>query len=203
MKTITCMCEHSFDADFPDEVDLDREPQWLAQILSGDLFKLTCPKCGKVLKPEFPLRLSSVERKLDLFLIPETERTSFYRGDYKVPAGASCVIGFPELLDRVKVLRDGLDVRAIEIMKYVYLSKAEESNQEADISVCYFGKESGALCFHIYGLSADGKIAVIKAPLANYESLLQALPAQAASDPYKTIVQPPYVSVRRFEMLGE
>lgn len=201
MRSITCFCEHTFDADLPEEIDLDREPAWLESIISGDFFKITCPNCGKVLKPDLETRLRYPSKKLDLVLIPELERTTFYRGQYKLPAGVECVIGFPELQDRVRAVRDGFDYRAVEIMKHVYLTKAEESDPDADASVYYRGKEAdGALCFHVFGLSS-GKVAVVKAPLGMYELVLRELPERMKTEPYSIILQPPYVSVKRFDMV--
>ena len=50
-RRIVCFCEHSFDADVPDSVDLGKQPEVEQAILSGEFLSIRCPSCGKVLKP--------------------------------------------------------------------------------------------------------------------------------------------------------
>jgi hypothetical protein len=199
MKSITCMCETTFDVDIKDEIDLDADPGSVERIRSGDFMNFPCPNCGKALKPEFPVTLLSGAKKLKLLMIPEVERLSFYRGKYPVPSGSECVIGFPELLDRIRAVYDGFDHRAIEIMKYIYLSKAQESDPEAQARVFYHGLESGSLCFHVHGLSS-GNIAIVKAPRQLYDMTVQDLPSRTGQEPFSTILKAPYVSVNHLEI---
>jgi hypothetical protein len=200
MKSITCLCENTFDADIPDEVDLDGDSAQLDKIRSGGFLSFTCPACGKTLKPEFPLKVKSASLKLALLMIPEDERMTFYRGKYEVPAGFECVIGYPELLDRVRAIADGFDHRAIEIMKYIFLCKAEDSDPKAQPFIFYHGIEDGSLCFHVHGLKDDGDVAVVKAPRKLYEMTLKELPAKSTEEPFDAILKPPYVSVNRLDM---
>lgn len=199
MKSITCMCETTFDADIPDEIDLESDKVQLASIKSGSFLSFVCPSCGKTLKPEFPVKVAFPSKKLFFFMIPEYDRMSFYRGKYEIPSGYECVIGFPELLDRVRAVADGFDHRAVEIMKYIYLCKAEESDPEAQPSIFYHGLESDSLCFHVHGLKSDS-VAVVKAPRQLYEMTLKDLPAKSSQEPFNEVLKPPYVSVNRLDM---
>jgi hypothetical protein len=199
MKSITCLCENTFDVDIPDEIDLDSDTAQLGKIRSGGFLSFSCPACGKTLRPEFPIKVKFPSRRLAFFMIPEDERMTFYRGKYDVPEGYECVIGFPELLDRVRAVADGFDHRAIEIMKYIYLCKAEESDAKAQPSVFYHGLESDSLSFHIHGLK-EGNVAVVKAPRQLYDMTLKDLPAKSTQEPFDAILKPPYVSVNRLDM---
>jgi hypothetical protein len=199
MKSVSCICENVFDAEVPESMDLDASPEAAASILDGSFLNFTCPACGKLLKPEFRMRVTAPSRKLDLEFLPEEDRAAFYAGKLSIPAGRECVIGFPELLDRVRVVMAGLDHRAVEVMKYVYLSKAEEQNPHADIQVYFHGLEGDSLVFHILGV-AEGQVAVIKADRSMYESVQRDLPARSGRPPFSAILSPPYVSVRKLDM---
>lgn len=200
MKTITCLCENSFDVDIPDEIDLDADQAHLDKIRSGGFLSFPCPACGKTLKPEFPVKVKSASLRLSLFMIPEDERMTFYRGKYQVPSGYECVIGYPELLDRVRAVADGFDHRAIEVMKYIFLCRAEESDPKAQPLIFYHGIEEGSLSFHVHGLKDDGNVAVVRAPRQLYEMTLKELPAKSKEEPFDAILKPPYVSVNRLDM---
>jgi len=199
MKTITCLCENTFDVDIPDEIDLDGDAVQLDKIRSGGFLSFSCPACGKTLKPEFPLKVKSANLALSLLMIPEDERMTFYRGKYDVPSGYECVIGYPELLDRVRAVADGFDHRAIEVMKYIFLSKAEDSDPSAQPFIFSHGIEDGSLSFHVHGLK-DGNVAVVKAPRKLYEMTLKDLPSKSKEEPFDAILKPPYVSVNRLDM---
>jgi len=199
MATITCICERSFDAEVPEALDLAADGTALPSILEGSFLNYRCPSCGKLLKPEFPLRLVSASRKAEIRFLPESERGSFYAGAVKTPAGADVVIGYPELLDRIRALQAGLDPRALEIMKYVYLEKAEEKCPDGEIRVYLGGVEGDSILFHIHGMAKD-EIAVVKASRAMYDKTLKDLPNRAKMAPYSTILTPPYISVRRLDL---
>ena len=79
-RKIVCFCEHSFEADFPDSVDLEADPSVEQQILDGELLAVRCPECGKVLKPEFPVLVRDPEASRRIYMIPELDRSAFLRG---------------------------------------------------------------------------------------------------------------------------
>jgi hypothetical protein len=202
VKDITCVCERSFEADVPDEVDLDRDEAVLPSILDGSFQSYACPSCGKLLKPEFPVLLRSASRKTNVFFLPESERGTFYADAAKAPSGSEVVIGYPELLERAREMTAGLDPRPLEIMKFFYLQKAEEKSPEGEIRVFFHGIEADSLVFHIHGMAQD-EIAVIKAPRSSYDRTLAELPERAKTAPYASILAPPYISIRRLDVEEE
>jgi hypothetical protein len=202
MRQITCMCETSFDADLPEEVDLDASPKALGDILSGDFFAVTCPNCGTRLKPELRVRIVSRKGKLDLVALPEMDRMSLYLGKAAIPDGAEAVVGYPELFERAKLLSDGLDPEATEILKYFLAQKAAEQAPEADISVSYAGKKDGKLAFHVAGLKA-GQVAVLPIDPATYEKTLADKARTMRESPFDKIFKGPYRSMRILEIEEE
>jgi len=199
MRQVTCMCETSFDADLPEEIDLDASPKALSDILSGEFFALTCPNCGSRLKPELRVRIFSKKRSLDLVALPEMDRMSLYLGNASLPEGAEAVVGYSELFERAKILSEGLDAEAIEILKYLLAQKAEEQATEADIAVSYAGKKDGKLAFHVAGLKA-GQVAVLPIDPATYEKTLADKAKSMREPPFDKIFKGPYRSMRILEI---
>jgi hypothetical protein len=204
VRSITCPCDATFDADLPDEIDLDEEESKLDEIVAGTFMVVTCPKCGRKLKPEPRLRLRSTRRPTDLFTLPESERFSFYGGFVEIPKGCEVLIGFPELYERALLLAAGLDATAVEVLKYYLLAKAVDTQNSSDEVVVSFAgrQEDGKLRFQIAGLR-EGEIAILALPYDRYEKALRDLARTAKTEPFARIFEGPYRSVRALEMSGD
>jgi hypothetical protein len=202
MRQVTCMCETTFDADLPEEVDIDSAPDTFDSIIKGDFLAVRCPSCGTRLKPELRVRLFSKKMKLDLVVLPELERMSLYLGKAGIPEGAEAVVGYAELFERVKMLSDGLDPDTIEILKYFLIQKAEEQAPEADISVAYAGKKDGRLSFYLSGLK-EGQVAVLPVDPSTYAKTLADKPRSLREAPFDRIFKGPYRSIRMLETEAE
>jgi hypothetical protein len=198
MRKVTCMCETTFDADLPEEIDLDARAGVLGEILQGEFLAVACPSCGARLKPELRVRLVSRKRGLDLVALPELERMSVYRGAAELPKGAQAVIGYPELFERARVLEDGLDPDAVEIIKYWLVQKAEEQSPEAEIAVAYAGKKGGKLAFHLSGLK-EGQVAILPVDPETYAKTLADKARSVREPPFDRIFKGPYRSIRMLE----
>jgi hypothetical protein len=204
------MCETSFEADLPDRIDLDSEAGRLDQILGGSFFSLTCPSCGKLLKPELDVRLSSAKRGLEIQVLPELDRLAFMLGQVALPKGVEILIGYPELVERARMMADGLDPETLEIIKYYLRLKAEDRSPEAtEISVCYSGfapdaAEPGAkkLSFHVKGIK-EGETAVLPVSMDYYEKIRGEKKKKEGEEPFKQIFKGPYRSIRVLEAPSE
>lgn len=194
MRTIVCSCDASFDANLPDSVDLDEQPEQKEAILSGTFMTVTCPTCGRKLKPEIALQVTWPSRKADLYVVPETDRSD--AADIAVDRQEpDFVVGYPELSDRIAVLDAGLDPAAVEALKYYLLVKAAEADPDAEASVwlnCVVGE---ALEFHVHGLR-PGEVAVSRIPRSLYERTLSESKAHPADEPFRSIRNGKYVSVQ-------
>jgi hypothetical protein len=206
MRKVTCRCESVFDADLPEEIDLDAEAgrfdEILAEVLGGTFFQATCPTCGALLKPELRVRLVSRKRGMDLTVLPELDRMSLYRGAAELPKGSQALVGYAELFERARVLADGLDPEVVEILKYWLLSKAEESAPDAELSASYSGIESGKLRFHVSGLK-EGELAVLPVSRGLYDKALADKARTMRTEPFDKIFAGPYRSIRVLEFLEE
>ncbi|HUW41201.1 MAG TPA: CpXC domain-containing protein [Rectinemataceae bacterium] len=198
MRSITCICENSFEADLPEEIDLDAEPGRIEQILGKDFFVLSCPSCGTKLEPELRVRFLSRKRSLDLVVIPELERVSLYRGKVALPKTSTVLVGYNELRERIRMLADDLDPESIEILKYFLLLKAEEASPDSEISVLYSGSEKGELIFHIRGIK-EGETAVARIGRDMYDAAASGKARTMRTEPFDRMFAGPYRSVRSLE----
>ena len=192
---ITCQCEHVFDAEIPESIDLDADPGYLAQLMDGSFMSIPCPSCGAKLKPEFSLTLRWPSRGANLDVLPEFDRGDVYAKKDTPAGGAEIVVGYPEAAERIAVYRDTLDPAVIETLKYYLLLKAEEADPDADTSVWFQGKVGGALEFHVHGLRAD-ETAVSRIPMSLYEKTLAEYRANPKAEPFASLRMGSYVSVQ-------
>ncbi len=203
MRIISCRCERTFDADLPEEVDLDRDPEALEAILAGDFLAVTCPHCGERIKPDIAISLRSRRAGLTLRVLPEGERATWMMGTPALPKDVDVLVGYAELYERVLIVEDGLDPRAVEILKYYILAKALEGAPETGETprVQYRGKtEEGKLSFGIEGLR-KGELALLALPFDRYEKALKDLPNLAANEPFASFLLGPHKSIRALESL--
>ncbi len=194
MRSITCPCTHVFEADIPESIDLDVDGSQLGALADGTFLTVTCPNCGYQSKPEFPLTIIWPSRALALRVIPEIDRGEFYRTESQKDE-TPVVIGYPELAERVAVVAAGLDVLAVEAIKYFLLLKAEEAAPDAEVGAWFSAKTGETVEFHLHGLKTD-EVAVSRVPLALYERTLADSRATPTQEPFASLRYGPYLSVQ-------
>jgi hypothetical protein len=193
-RKITCICETVFDIDVPESVDLDETSETLNEIMEGTFLSYTCPACEKKHKPEFPITVVWPSKSLTLEVLPETERGAYYRRK-KDPPGTSAIISFPEMAERLAVIRDGLEPMVIEALKYYILSKAQEQYPDQEISMWYQEKGADHLEFHLHGIR-EGEVAVSRIPMSLYEKNLLDYKKNPKSELFSSLRVRSYVSVQ-------
>jgi len=198
MRKVTCRCETTFDADLPEEIDLETSPKAFDEILGGDFLAIICPNCGARLKPELRVRLYSKKSGMDIVALPELERMSLYRGAIELPKNAQAVVGHPELFERARILVDGMDPEAVEIIKYWLLQKAMEQVPDTEISVAYAGKKDDKLVFHLVGLKED-QVAILPVDQGTYTKTVSEKARSIHEAPFDRIFKGPYRSIRILE----
>jgi hypothetical protein len=202
MRKVICMCETVFDAELPEEIDLDSSAGALDEILGGEFLAVSCPSCGARLKPELRVRLISKNGGMDLVALPELDRLSLYRGAVDLPKGAQAVVGYPELFERALILKDGLDPEAVEIIKFYLAQKAVEQAPDAELSIAYAGKKGDRLSFHVAGLK-EGQVAVVPVEQGTYTKTLADKARSLREAPFDRIFKGAYRSIRVLEADAE
>jgi hypothetical protein len=193
-RDITCPCGRGFSVEAEEEIDLDSFPDYIGKITDGSFMNFPCPACGKNHKPEFPVTIRWPSKNSAFEVLPELDRGEFYRRK-KDPPGLETIIGYPELSDRVAIIRDGLEPAAIETLKYYLLLKAEEDYPEREISIWYQGKSADSIEFHLHGLRS-GEVAVSRVPLPVYEKTLDDFRQRPKSEVFASLRTRTYLSVQ-------
>ena len=145
---INCPCGSSFSINAEEEIDLDKNPQYIETILDGTFMSYDCSVCGKKHKPEYKTLLLWKSKNLKLEVLPELERGEFYRKKTE-KSNLETVIGFPEIADRLSVIKDNLEPVVIETLKSFLHAKAEENYPDNDINIWYYGKGPQGIEFHL------------------------------------------------------
>lgn len=200
MKEVQCRCEAMVEVDVPEFIDIDAQGV-LSKLAIGESPSATCPRCGALVRAELPLSVRSASRRIDLIVMPETERLSVYRGKVSEPGSQEILLGYQELFERARMVRDGLDPRAVEGLKYFLQTKAEESEPEADIAVLYNGLADGSLEFHITGLKS-GQTGVVRLPHSAYQKIVPDTTTNSPKEPYKTMLSGRYRSIKKLGFIA-
>lgn len=188
---ITCFCESEVEIDVPEVEDLNANPQLYSTIMEGDYQSVICPSCGKLLKPELTTRFVDSSCGIDLLFLPEKQRSSFLMGKVECHQ-PRVVIGYLELVEKLKLYRKGLDDRVVETIKLFMLQKCESD----DVKIYYDRTEDSSLVFHLIGLR-DDEIAVSKISMEIYEKTLSSLEERINSEESSFLYSPPYVSINK------
>ena len=193
--SITCQCEHQFNVDIPELVNLDTNPKAIDELCNGTFLTIVCPSCDTPLKPEFPLTIEWPSHSMQLQILPEFDRGAFYLHQIKKTSSGEIVIGYPEAADRIMVVKEGLNPIIIEALKYYLLLKADETNPEAEASAWFSGKQGDFLEFHVHGLRND-EVAVSRIPFSVYTKTLTEYQKDPEIEPFKSLHFEGYVSVQ-------
>jgi hypothetical protein len=198
MKSITCTCDNVIEADFKDRYDAEEDDNLLDSILSGDFLTVTCGECGKLLKPEFPVRIIGKNPPLDIYFLPEKERDAVLSGKKSLPEANRIVVGYPELEEKVLAAVSGLDDRVLEVLKFYLLNKIEE---EKEVSIYLHEAGENSLRFRIHGLKQD-EIGIVPVDRKLYDKVLAQIEELEGSEDLGEVLTPPYVSIHKI-YLGE
>lgn len=205
-RRIACFCEKVFEADLPAVVDLAGRPQAADEVLRGEFMAVSCPACGKRLTPEFPCRFTGVaagsQGTLTIALVPEADRVAFAAGrmDAEVRGSDRVVVGVPELAEKLAIFRAGLDDRAVEMLKFLWIARSGAAPGR-EVVMTFQRAEDDRLVFHAAGLR-EGEVAVARLERSLHDRMAAELPRRLAEEPWKDFCAPPYVSVRRVEPEG-
>lgn len=202
MRTITCHCDHTFEADLPEAADLDRSPELLSAIADGSFLTCRCPSCGARLHTDLDTLVSWPSRNMNLALVSEVSRLAVLSGHAAAPEGFDVVVGYAELADRVAVFAADLNPLTVETLKFHLASKALESLPSGRPVITFEGLDAqGNLLFHIHGLR-DGEVAVTAIPRPLYESVKAEVETKPEDEPQSCLRNGPYLSVQNLELEG-
>ena len=201
---ITCFCDNAFEIEAPEEINLDSDPKYFDEIQNGTFMNFTCPSCGKKHKPEFKLSILWPSKKTCFEVFPELDRGEFYRRK-KSPAGKGpyaleTIIGYPEMADRIAIIKDGFEPAPVEAIKYILQLKAEEQYPDDEIEMWYYTTsgdtpEQKTLEFHLHGIR-ENEVAVMKVPYSLYQRTLDDYKKHPKNEIFSALRVRSYLSVK-------
>jgi hypothetical protein len=198
-RRIPCFCDNSFTVEAPEEIDLDLHPGYVDEIQNGSFMSFLCPSCGKKHKPEFPLTVLWPSKNVCFEVFPELDRGEFYRKKketpHKGPGKKETLIGFPELADRLAVVRDGLEPAAVEAIKYYLHIKAEEKYPDDEMEIWYASSAPEYLEFHIHVIRRY-EVSIMKVPRSTYEKTLHDFLKNPRNELFSSLRVRSYLSVK-------
>jgi hypothetical protein len=141
------------------KVCISKRPELKEDILSGSFFEWECPECGKRFFIDDVFLYNEDELMFMVYYVPGFDKDVLkvptviktdtnYDTEHSVLRVASSFIDFVE---KIRILEEGLDDRAIEAIKAVYAAAYREACG-ADLYNMIFEEtaESGALCFAVF-----------------------------------------------------
>ena len=203
-RRIVCFCEHAFDAEVPDSIDLGNQPEVEQAIIDGEFLNIRCPNCGKVLKPEFPVLIEDPQAENSLFFVPELDRSAYFRGSlsYSLREANRVAIGYEELVEKFLLKRYNLDDRVVEIVKYYLLSKVmEDETEDKEMRILFSKQEGENVLFNVLGLKKD-EVGILKVPMSTVEKIGSQLSEKKQQEPFSDILKAPYISINNLLVEG-
>jgi hypothetical protein len=198
-KELICYCESKVELDVPEQIDLSAHPDAREDILEGRFMTVRCENCGKLLKPEFPVRITGMGQGMDIFFIPELDRVAYLRDklSYPLPETNRVVIGYEELVEKLRLADASLDDRVVETIKYYLYNKAMETPEtDKEIRILFSARTDDTLVFHVYGLK-ENEVGVISVPGATVSKVASQLAEKIKEEPFAGFLSGPYVSLNR------
>lgn len=192
MSQYNCSCGKELTFTIASPVTLDEAK--IQEIDRGDGFNLECPDCGRVLKVEEQVLFQSPVKGYSLFFIPENDRTAFQLGKIPVsPETTRVVIGYKELVEKIRIFESRKDDRTLEILKSIFLLR-----QKKNLSLYFKGQKEERLEFFIEGLK-PGEIGFTSVPLSAYEDMGKKLNTLLEEDATREFTTPPYVNANQID----
>jgi len=193
-KNINCLCGTNIPIEYIENVDIDAKPDVLESIFSGTFMSYNCSYCGKKHKPEYRITITWKSKNYIVEVIPELERGEFYRSKAENQS-TETVIGFPEMADRLSVIKDNLEPIIIETIKSYLLTKAEENYPDKEINAWYHCKNNDGIEFHLDGIR-PGEMAVMRIPFEMYEKTLDDFRKRPKNELFTSLRVRSYLSVQ-------
>ncbi len=184
-ETITCpACGARSETTFWASINNKLNPNEANELLYGNLFEFTCPSCGGSTELCYPCLFHDMERHAMIQYAPDAtqaEKTAadldklFERGplqDMVDEAGYRYRIVFNhnDLREKARIFHDGLDDRAIEVIKLMVETMALEGPDDDTPLLVYYDRLEGNDSLRFIILAEEVMLSTV--PLSMYESLL-------------------------------
>lgn len=157
----------------------DFEPYLKQQLLDGSFFTARCPSCAQRLQFLHTCLLAGEGYSYIILIKPKQQQKE---SDHLLYRERSCpkryVFDSDQLKEQLRILEDGLDDRAIQLLKVkLYLHLKRQGRKISALSYFDLDRSSATIWFHLY---ADGVREELALAWEAYEALTLTLPKEDA-----------------------
>ena len=163
LEKIKCpKCEHEDDMTVWESVNTDDNPEMKELVRNQQAFIYHCPECGKDSVVFYPMFYHEPKKGFLINFVPEYSNAaiSFMKDlshdpyDEKLPLESNCqkrvVFNINQLHEKLLILDEGLDDRAVELTKLFIIAEIMNKDREHKIEEIYLNKEKdGSLKFAV------------------------------------------------------
>ena len=195
IESVTCPgCGKEADFTVWDSVNITLDPDLREKVLTGDLFKFTCPECGHTTIVNYPVLYHDMENKIMIYFVMSEE-------GYQAAYDACTFSGFPETEDNKDILKSfqenthdylyrivftqnslrekinifdrGKDDRILELMKVFMGGSLQKQQPDLMAFSLYYGYDFNEEFCVVLG--KDGILGTVKLPQDMYDQLSESL----------------------------
>lgn len=130
-----------------ESVNKQLSPKIAEKVRSGELFKWTCPKCGQTFTVPYPMLYHDMDKSFMVYLLtsrldPADGKLTKY-GIFQHEYTYRSVFEIDDLREKISIFEDGLDDRAVELVKYIFTHQQRPKDIPEDTVLRYIGKIEG------------------------------------------------------------
>jgi hypothetical protein len=188
---IACpLCGREQEVELWDSINVDSEPELREALLLNRVNRVECAGCRKSFRIDKPLVYQ--DREQDIFIhfdplvgsrtlvdVEKSFQTAMEEMNRLLPKDVPppethLVVEWPELIERVFLLEEGLDARLVEHVKYMMFQQNEDKLPAARKGLLFDAQDStdDQLCFVVQDRATKKLEAVLNFARADYEALL-------------------------------
>ena len=138
--TITCpKCGTSGDFTAWDSINVDLMPEMKEKVMSGEIFRWTCPHCGETFTVPYPILYHDMSKQIMVYHLlqrgnPSDMKAVNILGKNGLMANYTlrCAYSIDDFREKIAQLESGLDDRVLEMLKYYFLHHNPQSELPED-----------------------------------------------------------------------
>ncbi len=150
-ERITCpKCGEESDFVIWESINTMINPEVKAKVLSGEIFRFKCPKCGEVINMNYECLYHQMEDKLMIQLVDSDKSVENavkvfdnFVNNVKIPELQSAMSDYTfrivrnndQLREKIYIFNQGLDDRVIEIIKELIVNEVRKTLSEIDARI--------------------------------------------------------------------
>ena len=170
-KTVCPQCGKESPSAVWDYINATTDPDLRAALLDGSLFQWRCPHCGHACRAGYALIYHDEARGFLLCYDAECDKTVLPLNDELKKLSSRdtmrLVRNFPDLAEKIRILTDGMDDRAVEVLKQMLLASLPAGAADRLI---YGGSYEGQLAFE--ALREGVTLGILPVEAALYQTIL-------------------------------